>query len=117
MIGMAAGVEAYFQAGIVTVIALVALRGLSRLDSHFREQARWHLLEIIWTGSPESLDPVVEKALSGAEGAPLAHSVDRVFVREGEVGCQLRIRARKEAVSQVILTLGRASEVKEARTL
>jgi putative Mg2+ transporter-C (MgtC) family protein len=117
MIGMAAGVEAYLQAGAVTLIALVALRGLSRLDTHFRDQARWHVLEIIWTGSPERLDLVVEKVLSDAGREPPAHSVEGVFVREGEVGCRLRIRERREAVSQVILTLGRAPEVKEVRTL
>jgi len=117
MIGMAAGMDAYVQAGAVTLIALVALRGLSRLDVYFQDQARWHVLEITWTGSPERLDQVVEKALSDADGPPPAHSVEGVFVREGEVGCRLRIRSRKEAVSQVILTLGEAPEVKEVRTL
>jgi len=117
MIGMAAGMDAYVQAGAVTLISLVALRGLSRLDVYFQDQARWHVLEITWTGSPEHLDRVVEKALSDADGPPPAHSVEGVFVREGEVGCRLRIRSRKEAVSQVILTLGQAPEVKEVRTL
>lgn len=117
IVGMAAGMEAYVQAGAVTLISLVALRGLSRLDVHFRRQPQWHVLEITWEGPSERLDQVIERALSDSvEPAPV-HSVESVFVRKGEVGCQLRMRARKEAVSEVILTLARAREVKDVRRL
>lgn len=117
MVGMAAGMEAYIQAGAVTVISLVALRGLSRLDARFRKQPQWHILEISWDGPVERLDQMIENALSDTGGVAPAHSVENVFVRKGRVGCRLRMRARKEAVSQVILALGRSPEVEDVQRL
>ncbi len=114
MTGMAAGMEAYLQAGFVTLIALLALRFLSRLDAYFDGRPNWHVIEVTWNGHPESL----ETALAGAfpPGVP-RHLLKQVFVTETETGCAIRVRARAEELSRIVLSLGQAPDVKEARTL
>ncbi len=114
MTGMAAGMEAFLQAGFVTVIALAALRSLSRLDAYFEERPTWHVIEVTWKGHPENLESALADAIP--PGAP-RHLLKRVFVTEGETGCAIRIRAGAGEIARIVLSLGRTPDVKEARTL
>jgi len=114
MIGMAAGMEAYLQAGFVTVIALLALRGLSHLDAHFRRQPQWHVLEVTWLGTPEDPEEFLRRI--APEGLPL-RSMEGAFVRGDESGCRVGVRARSAEIPAIVLALGRSPDVKEVRTL
>lgn len=113
MVGMAAGMEAYVQVVFVTVVALIALRGLAGLDGWFRGRARWHVLEVTWSEDPGTLETMVERVRS--EGVPV-RSVDGAFVREGAFGCRLRIHGRGEDVARTVVGLGRDPAIREVRT-
>jgi len=114
MIGMAVGLEAYAQAIAVTVISLLALRFLSSLEGFFEALPQWHVIEVTWTEPPEdpaaSLDGLTPKDISVRLQKP-------VSVQDGEVACTMRIRARNDEVSRILVELSREPGVTGVRTL
>jgi putative Mg2+ transporter-C (MgtC) family protein len=114
MVGMAAGMEAYLQAAFVTIIALLALRGLTALDAWFRRRPHWHVVEITWARDPGSVEAMLDRVR--AEGLPV-RSLEGVFARDGAFGCQVRIRGRREEVARTVVELGRDPAIREVRSV
>jgi len=114
MIGMAAGMEAYVQAALVTGVALVALRGLGRLEHYFDRQVRWYLVEVVWAGRPERVEELLARV--DRDAVP-EFSLEGAFVREDETGCRLRFRTRRDRLPGIVLAVGRVPDVREVRTV
>jgi len=114
MVGMAAGMEAYLQAGFVTMVALLALRGLTTLDAWFRRRPHWHVVEITWARDPGTVEAMLDRIR--AEGLPV-QSLDGVFAREGTFGCRVRIRGHREDVARTVVELGRDPAIREVRSI
>ncbi len=114
MIGMAAGMEAFLHAGLVTAIALVALRGLAGLDRYFEGRAQWHLIEIVWRDRSGSLDDLLGQ-IDPDRTPPF--SLEEAFVRDSHSGLRLRFRARKDRIPALVMELGGLAQVHEVRLI